>query len=137
MRKISIIISSLLLMLITFTKVNSDEKFSSWIIEFKKKAINEGISEKTVDAVMNNAIFLPKVIEYDRYQPEFYEDTKTYVSKRTSKDKVKKGKRIYKKNKNLINIALGVIETNWYAMKIKRKIKEIIDSFLNPFQNFL
>ena len=126
MRNISIIISSLLLMLITFTKVNSDEKFSSWIIEFKKKAINEGISEKTVDAVMNNAIFLPKVIEYDRYQPEFYEDTKTYVSKRTSKDKVKKGKRIYKKNKNLINIvdkefkvekelllALMGIETNY------------------------
>ena len=126
MRKISIIISSLLLMLITFTKVNSDEKFSSWIVEFKKKAINEGISEKTVDAVMNNAIFLPKVIEYDRYQPEFYEDTKTYVSKRTSKDKVKKGKRIYKKNKNLINIvdkefkvekelllALMGIETNY------------------------
>ena len=126
MRKISIIISSLLLMLITFTKVNSEEKFSSWIIEFKKKAINEGISEKTVDAVMNNAIFLPKVIEYDRYQPEFYEDTKTYVSKRTSKDKVKKGKRIYKKNKNLINIvdkefkvekelllALMGIETNY------------------------
>ena len=126
MRKISIIISSLLLMLITFTKVNSDEKFSSWIIEFKKKAINEGISEKTVDAVMNNAIFLPKVIEYDRYQPEFYEDTKTYVSKRTSKDKVKKGKRVYKKNKNLINIvdkefkvekelllALMGIETNY------------------------
>lgn len=126
MRKISIIISSLLLMLITFTKVNSDEKFSSWIIEFKKKAINEGISEKTVNAVMNNAIFLPKVIEYDRYQPEFYEDTKTYVSKRTSKNKVKKGKRIYKKNKNLINIvdkefkvekelllALMGIETNY------------------------
>ena len=126
MKKISIIISSLLLILINFTKVNSDEKFSSWIIEFKKKAISEGISEKTVDAVMNNAIFLPKVIEYDRYQPEFYEDTKTYVSKRTSKDKVQKGKRIYKKNKNLINIvykefkvekelllALMGIETNY------------------------
>ena len=126
MKKISIIISSLLLISITFTKVNSDEKFFSWIIEFKKKAINEGISEKTVDAVMNNAIFLPKVIEYDRYQPEFYEDTKTYVSKRTSKDKVQKGKRIYKKNKNLINIvdkefkvekelllALMGIETNY------------------------
>ena len=30
---------------------------------------------------MNNAKFLSKVIEYDRYQPEFYEDTKTYVKK--------------------------------------------------------
>ena len=24
---------------------------------------------------------LPKVIEYDRYQPEFYEDTFTYIKK--------------------------------------------------------
>jgi len=126
MKKINIIISSLFLVLITFTNVNSDEKFNSWIIKFKKKAIDEGISEKTVNIVMDNAIFLPKVIEYDRYQPEFYEDTKTYVSKRTSNDKVKKGKRIYKKNKNLINVvdeefkvekelllALMGIETNY------------------------
>ena len=75
---------------------------------------------------MDKAIFLPKVIEYDRYQPEFYEDTKTYVSKRTSKDRVKKGIKIYKKNKSLINIvdeefdvekelllALMGIETNY------------------------
>ena len=39
--------------------------------------------------------------------------------------------------KNLINIAWDVIETSWYEMKIKRKIIEIKDSFLNPFQNFL
>ena len=61
------------------------------------KAIQEGISKKTVNSVMDKAIFLPKVIEYDRYQPEFYEDTKTYVSKRTSKDRVKKGIKIYKR----------------------------------------
>ena len=36
---------------------------------------------------MKNVRYLPKVIEYDRYQPEFYEDTKTYISKRTSKQK--------------------------------------------------
>ena len=30
--------------------------------------------------------FLP---EYDRYQPEFYEDTFTYIKKRTSKEKQK------------------------------------------------
>ena len=46
---------------------------------------------------MNNAKFLSKVIEYDRYQPEFYEDTKTYVKKRTSNEKLKKGLLLYKK----------------------------------------
>ena len=126
MKKINILILSLFLVLINFSKIYCDEQFNSWIVDFKKKAVDEGISEKTVNVVMNNAIFLPKVIEYDRYQPEFYEDTKTYVSKRTSKDKVKKGKRIYEKNKNLINIvdkefkvekelllALMGIETNY------------------------
>ena len=29
--------------------------------------------------------FLPKVIEYDRYQPEFYEDTFTYIKKEPQK----------------------------------------------------
>ena len=52
---------------------------------------------------MANVKFLPKVIEYDRYQPEFYEDTNTYVSKRTSQKKVKKGLNFYNNNKNLIN----------------------------------
>ena len=41
------------------------------------------------------------------------------------------------RNKNLINITWDVMETNWYKIKIKRKIREIKDSFLNPFQNFL
>ena len=51
---------------------------------------------------MKNVKFLPKVIEYDRYQPEFYEDTKTYITKRTSKKKVDKGVRFYLENNSLI-----------------------------------
>ena len=39
--------------------------------------------------------------------------------------------------KNLINIAWDEMETNWYVMKIKRKIMEIKDSFLNTFKKFL
>jgi membrane-bound lytic murein transglycosylase B len=44
------------------------------------------------------------VIEYDRFQPEFYEDTFTYIKKRSSKSKVREGLKIYKKNKNIIEI---------------------------------
>ena len=46
---------------------------------------------------MSNVKYLPNVIKYDRYQPEFYEDTATYISKRTSKKKILSGKKIYKK----------------------------------------
>ena len=45
----------------------------------------------------------PKVIEYDRYQPEFYEDTKTYVSKRANNKKINSGLKIYNKNKKVID----------------------------------
>ena len=77
--------------------------FKAWKDSFKKIALKNNISENTFDTVMANIKFLPNVIKYDRYQPEFYEDTKTYISKRTSSKKVNKGIDFYKKNTNLIN----------------------------------
>ena len=79
------------------------DDFNDWLKSFKVEALKKGISEKTFNTAMNNVKFLPKVIKYDRYQPEFYEDTKTYISKRTSKEKVSQGLIIYKKNNLLIN----------------------------------
>ena len=100
--------------------------FLTWKENFKKVALKNDISEKTFDTVMANVKFLPNVIKYDRYQPEFYEDTKTYINKRTSSKKVSKGIEFYKKNSNLINtiedlysidkellLALMGIETNY------------------------
>tara|TARA_B100001175_G_scaffold239292_1_gene205578 strand:+ start:546 stop:1544 length:999 start_codon:yes stop_codon:yes gene_type:complete len=78
------------------------EDFDSWLISFKDYAIKNGISKKTLDDTMSKVKFLPKVIQYDRYQPEFYEDTNTYISKRTSNEKVKKGKNLFIKNSSLI-----------------------------------
>ena len=78
-------------------------KFLEWKKNFRSLAIDNNISENTFDKVMKNVRFLPKVIEYDRFQPEFYEDTKTYISKRTSKNKVKKGINFYNNNTTLIN----------------------------------
>ena len=80
-----------------------ESEFLNWKKNFKKIALENKISEHTFDIVMRDVKFLPKVIEYDRYQPEFYEDTKTYISKRTSKNKVNKGINFYKQNISLIN----------------------------------
>ena len=78
-------------------------EFSLWVDDFKKNEINTGISKNVVDDVMSTARFLPKVIEYDRYQPEFYEDTFTYIKKRTNSKKVKKGLALYKKEKIIMD----------------------------------
>tara|TARA_B100001121_G_C18677679_1_gene616998 strand:- start:703 stop:1704 length:1002 start_codon:yes stop_codon:yes gene_type:complete len=102
MKQISSIIFFWLL-LSTNMFAENQTRFSEWKKQFKNLALENNISEKTFDTVMSNVKFLPKVIEYDRYQPEFYEDTKTYISKRTSKKKVQKGLNFYKDYNNLIN----------------------------------
>ena len=105
---------------------SSDYSFNEWLKNFKIRALENNISELTFDTVMADVIFLPKVIKYDRFQPEFYEDTKTYISKRSSNQKVKQGKKLYQLNKKFINsidkkflveksllLALMGIETNF------------------------
>jgi membrane-bound lytic murein transglycosylase B len=107
--------------------LNANEKeFNEWLVNFKVYALEKKISEKTFNLAMSDVVFLPKVIKYDRFQPEFYEDTKTYISKRTSKKKVNMGAQLYRLNKDFINmidnkfsvekellLALMGIETNF------------------------
>ena len=95
----------ILITLFSFSNAYSDNQieFNKWKNEFKIKALQNGISENTFDLVMKNTKFLANVIKYDRYQPEFYEDTKTYISKRTSSNKVKKGVNFYSNNRVLVN----------------------------------
>jgi len=91
--------------LLSTTDVRADinKDFEIWKTNFKKIALQNNISEDTFNITMSNTKFLSDVIKYDRYQPEFYEDTKTYISKRTSSKKVSVGKKFYKKNSKLIN----------------------------------
>ena len=109
----------------TLSLANNND-FNLWIVDFKKKAVNSGVSAEVVNLVLEDVKFLPKVIKYDRYQPEFYEDTFTYIKKRTSTKKLKKGLELYKKEKKLIDkveneflvekellLALMGIETNF------------------------
>ena len=96
---------ALILLIINYTNCFSDTlaEFDKWKFKFKKIALEKNISEVTIDRTLSKMKFLPKVIEYDRYQPEFYEDTKTYIGKRSSNQKLDKGLKFYKKNKiNLI-----------------------------------
>ena len=120
------IILILIIFSIPNTFAENIDEFNQWKLKFKRIALANKISETTIDAAISNVKFLPKVIEYDRYQPEFYEDTKTYIEKRTSKQKLDKGVIFYQNNIDLINsvekefliekellLALMGIETNF------------------------
>ena len=92
---------SFFLYLFIFINAFANDDFDKWVSKFQAKAINSGISEKIVNDIMSGAKYLPKVIEYDRYQPEFYEDTFTYIKKRSSNRKIKEGLKLYIKKKIL------------------------------------
>ncbi len=106
--------------------VNAEESFDIWLSSYKKFALKNDISQETIDIAFKNVKFLDQVIKYDRKQPEFFEDTNTYVTKRANKLRANKAKNLLKKNINLftdienqffvereILLSLWGIETNF------------------------
>ena len=100
--------------------------FNLWLEDFKKKAIQNGISKTTVNDVLNNAVFLENVIVYDNRQPEFFEKTNIYISKRSNSRALKNAKRKLKDHYKILDkvekefnvekeiiLALWSIETNF------------------------
>ena len=114
-------------MFINFTYADSGPVgFDDWLSAYKQQALNKGISKKTIDNVFKDVKFLDQVIKYDRRQPEFFEDTSTYVGKRATKKRAEIAGKLLKKNLKLfievenkfnvekeILLALWGIETNF------------------------
>ena len=100
--------------------------FDAWLKSYKKIALKNGISQETINIAFEDVKFLEKVLIYDNKQPEFYEDTITYVNKRANNLRLKNAKILLNKNKKLFNeienkfqvekeilLALWGIETNF------------------------
>jgi membrane-bound lytic murein transglycosylase B len=80
---------------------NVEISFEDWLGDYKKFAIKKGISESTINIAFKNVKFIENVIKYDRKQPEFFEDTITYVGKRANIQRLNKAKILLKKNRAL------------------------------------
>tara|TARA_Y100000034_G_scaffold118633_1_gene159506 strand:+ start:4004 stop:4996 length:993 start_codon:yes stop_codon:yes gene_type:complete len=109
-----------------FSYSNVEIDFNIWLNKFKIRALKKGISEETINSSFKNAKYLEQVIKYDRYQPEFFEDTKTYINKRATRSRMLKAKALLIKNQKLFDeiekkfnvekellLALWGIETNF------------------------
>ena len=110
----------------------SNEKFNEWLIEFKGRAINQGVSKDTVDNALKNAKFLERIVALDRKQPEFFEKTYEYLDKRVNEARIREAKKLLSENSillqkvnakfkvnNEILVALWGIETNFGVNKGK------------------
>ena len=110
----------------------SNEKFNEWLIEFKGRAINQGVSKDTVDNALKNAKFLERIVALDRKQPEFFEKTYEYLDKRVNEARIREAKKLLSENSILLQkvnakfkvdkeilVALWGIETNFGVNKGK------------------
>ncbi len=110
----------------------SNEKFNEWLIEFKDRAINQGVSKDTVDNALKNAKFMERIVALDRKQPEFFEKTYEYLDKRVNEARIQAAKKLLSENSTLLQkvnakfkvdneilVALWGIETNFGVNKGK------------------
>ncbi len=95
--------SILFIFLYLISNSYSNDDFGNWLIKYKKYAVKQGISKKTVDEAFKNTKLLKRIIKYDRNQPEFIEKTNVYIGKRVNKQKVIYAKKLIRNNKNLLN----------------------------------
>ena len=51
------------ILIFTFTNLEANQDFELWLLEFKKTAVKNGISQKTVNDVMKDAKFIKSSIE--------------------------------------------------------------------------
>ena len=97
-------LSSILFIFLYLTSNSfSNGDFDNWLTNYKKYAVNQGISKKTVDKAFQNTRLLKRIIKYDRNQPEFIEKTNVYIGKRVNKQKVIYAKKLIRNNNNLLN----------------------------------
>ena len=83
--------------------LSANDGFNSWVKNYKKYAVGQGVNQATVDTAFKNVKFLEKIITYDRRQPEFIEKTNVYINKRINIKKIQSAKSLIKSNRDLLN----------------------------------
>ena len=66
-------------------------EFEAWKQQFRKQALAEGVSEKTLDTFIPQMDLLPSVVQSDRKQPEFVSTFWDYVDKRLTPNRIDEG----------------------------------------------
>lgn len=73
-------------------QTESPEGFQPWLTALRQEAVTMQIDPAAVDATLTDVVYLPRVIELDRKQPEFVTSFSAYVNRRINPRVVSKGK---------------------------------------------
>ncbi len=83
-------------------KQQSEEEFQIWLIDFKAKAIKQGIKPETVNSAFKNITLNHRVLELDRSQPEFFKTFWQYFNRAVTDWRITKGKELLQEHQQLL-----------------------------------
>ena len=86
------------------TQAFSNETFSDFVTGISNEAEKKGISLKLIRDFKTKVVFIPRVIELDRSQPEFKLTLDQYLARVVTSSRIKKANSKYKKNKKILKV---------------------------------
>lgn len=81
--------------------VTSDQ-FKACVTSLEDKALAEGISRSVVENQLAKVKFDPRIIDYDRAQPEFTQTFSDYYYRRVDASRIKRGQEVYSQYQPLL-----------------------------------
>ena len=84
-------------------KAFSQNDFKEFLSDISKEAEKKGIATKLIKDFKNKTVFIPRVIELDRSQPEFKLTLDQYLNKVITPTRIKKARIKYNENKEILN----------------------------------
>jgi membrane-bound lytic murein transglycosylase B len=94
--------------------------FASWKKSFRRKALRAGITVETFDAAFTNVGVNSRVLELDRYQPEFVRPIWEYLDRAVSQTRIADGRRSAEEQGKTLGdierrygVDLGIVAAIW------------------------
>lgn len=104
LRNVRFILTLPAILLVLYSGISSaEEDFSTWLQGLKQEAIESGVSEQTVTAVIDHIKYIPGVIKLDKAQPEFISTFLDYYHRRVDALKIERGRDLLRKHEILLN----------------------------------
>ena len=79
------------------------EAFAAWVEGVRQEAIKRGVSAATADRALADIAPVERVIELDRRQPEFTQTFWSYLSRRVTAERIRRGKELLAKHQALFS----------------------------------
>lgn len=89
-------------LLFPLAAISQDTDFETWLAGLRAEALQQGISEATLDAALEGLEPLERVLELDRSQPEFVQTFTRYTSLRISQTQIERGRELLAEHAELL-----------------------------------